>query len=53
MRRAALLFTVVVIGSASMALAQDLRFIPLPPPASPRDLLYNPISNKVYTATTA
>ena len=37
---------------ATAALAQDLQFIALPPPASPRDLLFNPISNKLYTANT-
>ena len=37
---------------AGEALAQGLQFIPLPPPASARDLLYNPIGNKLYTANT-
>jgi len=35
-----------------LALAQDLSFIPMPLDASPRDLLHNPISNKLYTANT-
>ncbi len=37
---------------AGPALAQDVRFIQLPTNASPRDLLFNPISNKLYTANT-
>jgi len=43
---------VVLLLAAGTARGQDLRFIPLPPSASPRDLLYNPISNKLYTANT-
>lgn len=45
----ALLATCILAGPA---LAQDVRFIQLPTNASPRDLLFNPISNKLYTANT-
>jgi|LakMenEpi05Aug10_1017310.scaffolds.fasta_scaffold00341_1 YVTN family beta-propeller protein len=36
----------------SVMLAQDLSFIQMPLDASPRDLLHNPISNKLYAANT-
>jgi YVTN family beta-propeller protein len=44
---------VAVVAPAAFASAQTLEAtVPLPAQASARDLLYNPLNNKVYTANT-